>query len=151
MYRFPSHDRAVKNEHWPNDLPFGFVYGTFLNAIVQDRIELKGYNVASHISAFKKWITQMGVKDNLYKVYYQSNPEARPKELKGRDEGEEDEKTVELRAEGYVNETPETVERLIGILEALHGDQEAVLSAITNGNMKSYRRRLYNTRQKYMD
>lgn len=69
---------AVNNPLFPEDLPFGFVYGAFVNAVMYDRVELKGHNIHAFISAFKRWITQMGVEDNLRESYYRENPEARP-------------------------------------------------------------------------
>lgn len=139
---------AVNNPLWPDDMSFGFVYGAFVNAIMYDRVELAGHNVHAFISAFKRWITQSGVEDNLRRRWREQNPEEAPKELTGR-EPEETAEDRRVQAEGYVNFPPHVVKEQIEILSALHGGWEEALQSVSG--VKCYRRRLENTREKYLE
>lgn len=136
---------AVKNPHWPSDLPFGFVYGAFINAVMYGKTELKGYNIKANVKAFRQWITQNGVEEQLYKAYYNSNPDKMPKQLKGR-EVEETEEDIQAKAEGYVNFPPSTVKGQIESLESIYGTAKEVIMAFPGA--ESYAKRLYNTREK---
>lgn len=114
---------AVNNPLWPEDMSFEFVYSKFVNAIMYDRVQIKGHNVKEFIHAFKRWITQSGIIDDLRQRWYEMNPEKRPKALPMSASMSEDEKvkTDRERAsflrEMYGENPPESIQKLIKKLE----------------------------------
>lgn len=48
---------VVQNPLFPGDIPIVFVLDHFFELIVQNKIELKGYNPRSHIQAFHSYIS----------------------------------------------------------------------------------------------
>lgn len=72
---------AVNNPLWPEDMDFEFVYRNFVNAVMYNRVGLKGHNVHAFITAFRDWITQSGVEHSLREKWNRMNPEKKPEQL----------------------------------------------------------------------
>lgn len=72
---------AVNNPLWPEDMSFGHVYSHFVNAIMYNRVELRGHNIHAFITAFRDWITQSGVEENLREKWNRRHPDRAPKQL----------------------------------------------------------------------
>lgn len=114
---------AVNNPLWPEDMSFEFIYSKFVNAIMYDRVQIKGHNVKEFIHAFKRWITQSGVMDDLRQRWYEMNPEKAPKTLPAMASMSEEEREQSDRERAsflrkmYGENPPESIQRLIKTLE----------------------------------
>lgn len=152
LYEYLNHfheQLAVKNPYWPEDLPFGYIYGAFFNRIIQGYIEINGFNIRSHSVAFRKWAESGNIK-RLRDAYYRENEDEAKNQIESKTQKEPDEETKKLKAEGYVNFSPDVVKRQVGILKMMYGGSFEKALADVEG-MKSYRRRLHNTYEKYKE
>lgn len=101
---------AVNNPIWPEDMSFEFVYAHFVNALMYNRVELRGHNIHAFITAFKNWITQQGVEDLLREKWNRNNPAPEPEKLQPAYEGTQDEIDMNRLIEGKkVHEWPDQV------------------------------------------
>lgn len=133
---------AVNNPLWPEDLPFGYVYAAFVNAIIYNRVERQGNNIQAFVKAFRTWITQGGVRDRLYQQYYKDNPDKAPKQI---------EKSAEkkyVNEDKLLNQSPEDVLKQVNTLAKLHGTFEDAISEVAD-NGKTYREKLQRTFEHY--
>lgn len=109
---------VIQNKRFPMDLPIVFVLDEFFNAILQRQVDLKGYNLLAHITAFHEFIEKYNHTIRS-KHWAKMNFKDRPLELKPAFEKSEAQKEVddERVAESirimYGKEVPESLKRFL--------------------------------------
>lgn len=109
---------VMQNRRFPHDLPIDYVLREFFDAILQKQVELKGFNLLAHMTAFHEWI------DNFEhslrsKWFHQQNPQDRPKQIT--DKGTFDEVQKEQSAQQvsdsiknmYGDDVPESLQKFV--------------------------------------
>lgn len=70
---------CILNDLFPADMPYGFVYNHFFNAVIQNKVEIKGYNVRAQIAAFNEWWQSRG--NWVREQYNIQHPGNQPKQI----------------------------------------------------------------------
>lgn len=71
----------LKNNQCPADIPFTIIFEEFTMAMVQGRAKRRGNNQAAIVQAFNSWLSDTDVRNRLYQLWYEKDPDAQPKQL----------------------------------------------------------------------
>lgn len=76
---------VINNRRFPGDMDIDFVLSEFFEAILQKKVELKGFNLLAHTTAFHEWFDNYE-NDLRSKWWMKQNPNQRPKAITPRSE-----------------------------------------------------------------
>lgn len=110
---------VVQNSRFPTDIPVEFVLEEFFDAILQQKVEVKGFNLLAHMSAFHEYLDDYE-HELRGKWWRHQNPDQRPNALPERgtvDEAEQqqsDEQRAKMLKRMYGAENvPEHLQKFI--------------------------------------
>lgn len=134
---------AVNNPLWPEKMDFEFVYAAFANAVIYDRVTVKGHNIHAFISAFKDFIMSEG--DKLDQDWIRKTT---PKREALPEKTTITTREQELKEAGLVDMPPDKVQQQVLLLRKLYKTEKEALKGMPGS--KSYAKRLFNTYKKYI-
>jgi hypothetical protein len=105
---------VIQNQRFPTDIPVDFVLQEFFNAILQKRVELKGFNLLAHMTAFHNWLDSCE-NELKGKWWRKQNPNQRPKEIAARSEDPEEIDTDQMKEsiEALYGKVPENMKKYV--------------------------------------
>ena len=110
---------VIQNDRFPTDIPVEFVLQHFFDTILQQKIELKGFNLLAHMSAFHEYLDNY--EHQLRGKWWQcQHPNERPNALPERAtvSDQEQQQSDEQRAKNLkkmygADEVPEHLQKFI--------------------------------------
>lgn len=118
---------SVNNPFYPEDIPFHVVYPRFFSVVINNQVERRGNNISALVGAFKNWISNPRVTEELYETWYRIEPSAAPKQLQSAVPGETPDEIetnriiegqpVEKWPDSVLKEQLQTIQRIFGQLE----------------------------------
>lgn len=109
---------VLNNGRFPADLPIVFVLDELFNAILQQKVDLKGHNLHAHMQAFHSWIDRYehGLRS---KHWAKMNPNHRPKAIPAKGSFTEEQKQASAEEVSdsikkmYGENVPESMEKFV--------------------------------------
>lgn len=87
---------VINNQRFPRDINIEFVLSEFFEAILQNKIELKGFNLLAHTTAFHNWMDNY--ENQLRSKWWRKqNPNDRPKAIAPKSEDPEEIDTQQMK------------------------------------------------------
>lgn len=105
---------VINNQRFPRDINIEFVLSEFFEAILQKKVELKGFNLLAHTTAFHNWMDNYE-NELRSKWWRKQNPNERPKAIapKSEDPEEIDTEQMKKNIEALYGDVPDEFKKYV--------------------------------------
>lgn len=105
---------VINNRRFPMDMDIDFVLSEFFEAILQKKVQIKGFNLLAHTTAFHNWIDNYE-NELRGKWWRNQNPNDRPKAIAPKSEDPEpiDTEQMERSIRALYGDVPESFKKYV--------------------------------------